>query len=288
MSAASLIAAHHRAGRFFESGGLRAFVHDVGSGPPIVLCHGVPASSFSYRKVARVLAAAGHRVIAIDLPGLGFSERPVDFDYSWSGLGSWVRMAIDDLGLDRYHLVVHDLGGPVGFEALADDPGRAMSLTMLNTMLAVDGFQKPWVMRPFESTVAGRPWLSMMRPFTFLRLMRLMGVADQRISDDELLAYLDQLRWLDGGRAFLEIMRGFEPTEAKQQRFVGAVTSIEHRQLIWGDLDPALRFDTVGRATAAAAKLDDIHRLAAKHFVQEEQAPEVASMILRLALTAQA
>ena len=75
----------------------------------------------------RELAARGLRGIAFDLPGLGLADRPATFDYTWTGLGRFRAAAVDALGLDRFHLVVHDIGGPAGFElcaALTDLTGR--------------------------------------------------------------------------------------------------------------------------------------------------------------------
>lgn len=69
----------------------------------------------------------GLRGIAVDLPGLGLAERPPDADYTWSGLGRWLLSAVDALQLDRFHLVVHDIGGPIGFEVAAAQPGRIRS-----------------------------------------------------------------------------------------------------------------------------------------------------------------
>jgi len=66
--------------------------------------------------VLRELAARGLRGIAFDLPGLGLADRPAAFDYTWTGLGRFCAAAVDALGLDRFHLVVHDIGGPAGFE----------------------------------------------------------------------------------------------------------------------------------------------------------------------------
>ena len=54
--------------------------------------------------------------MAFDLPGLGLAEKPDGFDYSWSGLGRWTGEAINGLGIDRCHLVLHDIGGPIGLE----------------------------------------------------------------------------------------------------------------------------------------------------------------------------
>ena len=121
---------HRAAGRRFEAAGVGGFVREAGplaGGEPVVCLHGVPASSFLYRKVLRELAARDLHGIAFDLPGLGLADRPATFDYTWTGLGRFRAAAVDALGLDRFHLVVHDIGGPAGFElcaALTDLTGR--------------------------------------------------------------------------------------------------------------------------------------------------------------------
>ncbi len=54
----------------------------------------------------------------------------------------------------RFHLVVHHIGGPVGFE-LAAVPGRVASLTLLNTTIDVTGFKSPWIAELALSLPAG-------------------------------------------------------------------------------------------------------------------------------------
>jgi pimeloyl-ACP methyl ester carboxylesterase len=95
------------------------------------------------------LASRGLRGAAFDLPGLGFADRPARFDYSWSGLGPFAAATVDALGLERFHLVVHDIGGPGRVRARGGAPQRIASLTLLNMMLAVEGFKRPWMTEPF-------------------------------------------------------------------------------------------------------------------------------------------
>ncbi|MEM7678272.1 MAG: alpha/beta fold hydrolase, partial [Myxococcota bacterium] len=122
----------------------------------------MPASSFLYRKVLPELAQRGVRGLAFDLPGLGLADRPEDYDYSWTGLGRFARAAVDALALDRFHLVVHDIGGPVGFELAAAIPDRVRSLTLLNTIVNVASFRRPWTMMPFAVPSLGPLWLKIM------------------------------------------------------------------------------------------------------------------------------
>src|SRR5712691_3175056 len=124
MTSYEVVTAHRSAGSQFVAGGVRGFAREAGQGEAVVCMHGVPASSFLYRKVLDELATRGLRGIAFDLPGLGLADRPADFDYSWTGLGRFVRDAVDGLDLDRFHLVVHDIGGPAGLELAAAAPER--------------------------------------------------------------------------------------------------------------------------------------------------------------------
>ncbi len=164
MKSADVIAQHQAAGRAFTAAGVGGFVREAGDGVPVVCMHGVPASSFLYRKVLDELAGHGLRGIAFDLPGLGLADRPEDFDYTWSGLGRYSVAAVDELGLDRFHLVVHDVGGPVGFELAAAMPQRILSLTVLDTIIEVDTFKRPWSMEPFARPGLGEIYLQAASP----------------------------------------------------------------------------------------------------------------------------
>jgi pimeloyl-ACP methyl ester carboxylesterase len=285
MTSIDVIDGHRRAGRAFRAAGVGSFVREQGDGDAIVCLHGVPASSFLYRKVLGELAARGLRGVAWDLPGLGLAERPVDFDYTWTGFGRFCRAALDELDLGRVHLVVHDIGGPVGFELAALVPDRIASLTVLNTMVEVDTFKRPWSMEPFGRRGIGELYLRSLTKPVFRLLMRLQGVHDMRsISRDELDAYVDLLRMGDGGSAFLRMMRGFERTAAKRDLYRSVLRDVPYPvQIVWGDRDPALKLAVHGEQARRAAGADVIHRLPAKHFLQEDQAPAIAEHVARIA-----
>ena len=278
------IEAHQAAGRHFEAGGVTSFVREHGRGAPVVLLHGVPTSSFVYRKVVPVLGEQGLRALAFDLPGLGLADRPVDFDYSWSGLAGWMGQALDALEVDRCHLVVHDIGGPIGCEWAARSPERVLSLTALNTMLGLASFQRPWTMAPFAVPGLGRIWLGSLSRWAFAQLFYLQGVADPgAVPRHQVYAHYELLRRADGGRAFLRIMRGFELTEAKQ-RLLWDGLAMRHypTRIVWGERDPAIGLDQLQLAQRALGVEEPIV-LPAKHFLQEDHATAVAQAIADLA-----
>jgi len=285
-SRADVLEAHQRAGRHFEAAGVRSFVREQGTGPAVLCIHGMIGSSFLYRKVLAELAARGLRGMAFDLPGLGLADRPAGYDYSWTGLGRFCAAAVDELGLGRFHLVVHDIGGPVGFELAAAMPQRIVSLTMLNTTVDVTGFSSPWSMEPFRHRGVGELWMKTLNRPAFRLLMGLQGIGDRSaVSDAELDAYLMLIKRPDQGRAFLQIMRSTERTPAKQALYRAAVGGVPYPvQAIWGADDPTMTLAVYGEKARAAAGLAAVDTVPGKHFPQEDQAPAIARKIARLAL----
>lgn len=279
---------HRAGGRDFEAAGIRSFALDRGSGDPVVCLHGVPSSCFLYRKVLAELDAHDLRGVAFDLPGLGFADRPADYDYTWTGLGRFCAAAVDALELDRFHLVVHDIGGPAGFELARTMPDRVRSLTILNTIVEVDGFKRPWSMQPFAIRGVGELWLKSMSKPAFTQLMYRQGIQDRAATPkEELHAYVDLLKREDGGKAFLKIMRGFERTPEKQRLYAAALHDVPYPvQIVWGANDPALKLDPYAEQARRSARLDGIHTVPAKHFLQEDQAPAVAERVAELARAA--
>ncbi len=278
------IARHSAAGFRFEAADVQGFARQAGSGADVVLLHGVPTSSYLYRKVLPVLADEGLRATAFDFPGLGLAGRPRGFDYSWSGIAAWTGAAIDALGLERVHLVVHDIGGPIGFEWAIRNPERVLSLTVLNTLVNVAGFRRPWPMAPFAVPGLGEVWLRASPRFLFAEVFYGLGIADRRaVSRAEVYAHIALLRLHDRGRAFLQIMRGFELTREKQRFLREGLAARDYpARIVWGERDPALGLDKLEDCREALG-LDDTIVLPAKHFLQEDHAAEIAQAIADLA-----
>jgi pimeloyl-ACP methyl ester carboxylesterase len=279
-----ILEAHEAAGRRFEAGGVSSFVREAGDGDAVVCLHGVPVSSFLYRRVLPELAARGLHGVAIDFPGLGLADRPEGFDYSWSGLARWTGEAIDALGIERCHLVVHDIGGPIGFEWAIRNPQRVLSLTALNTLVDAATFHRPWPMHPFSIRGVGELWLRSMVRQPFGQIYYLTGVENRSaVPRAEVYAHHALLRREDGGRAFLRIMRGFELTAEKERFFFEGLADRPYpAQVVWGDRDRMLG-EARRREVMRALAVDRPTLLPAKHFLQEDQAPAVADAVAALA-----
>lgn len=254
-----------------------------GEGEAVVCLHGVPASSFLYRKVLPALSKQGFRALAFDFPGLGLADRPTEFDYSWSALARWTLAALDALKLERYHLLLHDIAVPIGFEVARLRPDRVLSATALNSMIRVSRFKRSWPMKPFAVPFLGEFWLGTMTNFTFEMLFRMQGVLSA-VPREEVRAYLHLLRLRDRGRAFLRIMRAFELTTDYEERIFAHLEQRKYpAQVAWGQYDPALTMATKGEDVRMALKCEAIHVLEGKHYVPEDAPMEIARLVRTLA-----
>lgn len=280
-----VIEEHRASGKFFTIDGVQSFALDYGSGEAVFCIHGVPTSSFLYRKVLKELAAKGLRGVAVDLPGLGLAQRPENFDYSFPAFARFCARAAEELGLEKYHLVVHDIGGPIGFALAAQNKDKILSLTILNTWIDVVNFKKPLPMRPFEKPVLGEAQLAaLLHPTWYLLFTTLGVVSTDEIPKEEIYAYVDLLKREDGGKAFLKIMRNFDHSADFRELCLRAVQHVPYPiQAIWGEQDPALDFEHFGNQIKEAASLEEVHKVESKHFLQEERWKEIAGKIAAMA-----
>jgi len=282
----TIIAKHEASGKYVDVNGIKCFALDEGNGEAVLCLHGVPTSSFLYRKIIPGLAEKGYRGVAIDFPGLGFSDRPEDFNYSFSSLARFSAKAAQKLGLDKYHLLIHDIGGPIGFAMAANNQEKVLSITILNTWIDVVNFKKPWPMRPFEIPVLGEIELLSMQHPTWQLMFNKMGVNDSSgIPKNEINAHIDILKKKDGGDAFLKIMKSFDDSEEFRSLCYKAVQHVPYPvQAIWGVDDPFLTLKEKGEEIKKAAGLSKVHELSSRHFLQEEKPMEIVEKVEEIIL----
>ena len=277
---------HEAAGCRFTADRIGSFALRAGSGEPVVLMHGVPASSFLYRKVIPELAQRGFDALSFDLPGLGLADRGPDLDYSIAGLGRFSAAAVDALALGAFHLVVHDAGGPVGFELCRLVPGRIRSLTILNTAYELSSIPYPGEL---FARVAGRMPGPMGRPDVWRLMMHRVGVADESaLAAAELDAWRVLAMGEDQGAGYLRIMRSLRPSS----HHTGYADVVDSRTVpypvsaMWGALDPILTLRRQGMTMLRATGLPSMTVVPGRHYLQEDNAPAVADLVAATAARA--
>ncbi|GAB2691605.1 alpha/beta fold hydrolase [Kitasatospora kifunensis] len=113
--------------------GLRLHYVAGGQGKPLVLLPGWPQTWWEYHKVMPALAAAGRRVIAVDLPGMGSSDKPAT-GYDKKTMASVIHALIGALGYDQVDLAGHDVGAQVAFSFAANHPLATGKVAMLDVL----------------------------------------------------------------------------------------------------------------------------------------------------------
>ena len=281
-----VLRAHEAAGQHFDADGISSFVLRAGSGDPVVLMHGVPASSFLYRKVIPDLAARGFDALSFDLPGLGLADRSPDLDYSIVGLARFSRAAVDALGLGSFHLVVHDAGGPVGFTMCRALGDRIRSLPILNTAFELSSMPYPGEL---FARAAGRMPGPMNRPDVWRLMMHRVGVADRSsLSNAEMDAWRILALGPDRGAGYLRIMRNLRPGEGHE----GFDDIVDTRRVpypvsvMWGARDPILTLRRQGLGLLRATGMTSMTVVPGKHYLQEDNAPAVAALVAATAARA--
>lgn len=119
--------------RFLRLGDQLVHIEQAGRGEPVILLHGFGASTYSWRHVMPALATA-FRVVAIDLNGFGYTERPRAFEsYSREGQAALVLRVMDALGIRSAHLMGHSYGGGLSLFLAARHPERVRSLVLVDS-----------------------------------------------------------------------------------------------------------------------------------------------------------
>src|SRR5262249_33531457 len=139
-----------------ESALRMAYIADgPADGPVVLLLHGEPSWSYLYRSMLPVLARAGLRAIAPDMPGFGRSDKPADVaDHSYARHVEWMRaVAFDALDLREVTLVGQDWGGLIGLRLAAEHPDRFAALVAANTGLPTGDQGMPEVWWGFRRAV---------------------------------------------------------------------------------------------------------------------------------------
>lgn len=245
---------------------------------PVVLLHGLPSQSYSWRQIMPALASQGTRAIAPDWLGFGFSAKPDkrEFAYTPDAFIEALAQFLQALKLERFSLVVQGFLGSVGLQYALRHTEQIESLAILNTPLASNA-KLPWQMQQWGLPLAG----DMLTQDPLLVDRTLEGGSRYQISDRDLDAYRQPfLKSSSAGRSLMYAIRNLQMPSAMAEIEAGFKQWQYPTAIIWGMTDPWLP-PTMAQNFADAIKHSEFIKLAeAGHYPQEHYHDVVLESLL--------
>jgi len=264
-------------GEFIKVDGVKLYIASAGEGVPLLLLHGFPYHADTWAGLMRQ-PWPGRRLIALDFPGSGMSEKLLDHPMSPEGLALTVKLFLDRLGIEEIDVVGHDLGGGVAMilasaypklvrrvVLIAPDSSAGSAADQMGWWWRVPGMGEAWA-----SIALGRGLIR--------RVVRQAWSQDSQGWMEDVERYYRPLETAGGRVSFLNLNRGragfnYTPYEERFQ----AKTLI-----IWGGADRVVR---PGSGSILARRLQAELKLLPKagHLPQEEAAETVGEWIREFA-----
>lgn len=195
---------------------------------PVVLVHGFNASADSWNRIAAQLSKH-YRVIAPDLPGWGASTRIDSASYGYSVQIERLHQFVGQLGLRRFHLVGHSMGGGISARYAATYPDEVLTLGLI----APHGVPEPEQSELFRSVTKGDNWLVVSSMDSFERLMKNLFVKRPFVPRP-VLKYMAQqtIRGAEKTQRIFDEIQANNPPLMELLAHIKAPTFI-----VWGDQD---------------------------------------------------
>ncbi|SEH61599.1 alpha/beta fold hydrolase [Magnetospirillum fulvum] len=250
-----------------------------GSGPSIVLLHGIPTSAFLWREVVPPLLSAGFETITIDLLGYGASDQPETADLGLAAQAGWVAEALGQIGWTGGTLIGHDIGGGVAQLITLNYPTLVGALILVDSVM-YDSFPEPGIARlndPAWDDILGAPDFDLKKGLA--KGFRRGLVQTDRITPALIDAYERPFAGIEGRRAYLRAARALR-TEDLSTRMDEIERLDTPTLIVWGENDvfQPLRYGqrlVAAMPNACLAILDQ-----AGHFLPEDAPERLVSQIL--------
>ena len=205
----------------------------AGAGEPVILLHGLGASSYSWRFAFAELSRH-YEVFAPDLPGFGRTDKPHDFDYSIAGLQGWVVAFMDQLGLPKARFAGNSMGGVIALWMAMEAGHRVERMALLGTPAYPEN--RPKILWPLGWPVIGRMYEWALGETTLRYIVRTTFVDQSKVTEELISEYLEPLKTAAGRRAVAEFVRRAIPPDFKAR--IASYPTLNQRALVLtGDAD---------------------------------------------------
>ena len=229
---------HAENSHFAQVDGARLHYQEFGehSNPTLILIHGYTASLYVWKTVAPMLADEGFHVIALDLLGFGYSEKPSWFDYSITSQARVVARFMNRLGIGRATIIGSSYGGAVAATLALDYAERVEKLVLIDTV-ANDTLKNHPILKLAAIPGVGEalaPFLIDSRAYQRRRMRGTLAPANHDlITDERVEGVLRPLTAADAHHSLLATSRNWHATRIEQDAHLIHQPTL----IIWGEDD---------------------------------------------------
>ncbi len=244
------VAAWEARGQKLQIAGVEVFVvdhrgdagADDSDGPRegVVVLHGFPTSSYDWRQALQRFGR-GRRVVLLDFPGYGLSEKPDDFSYSLLEQAEVVELVLDSLGVERAHLLAHDMGTSVAAELLARRERGLLSFDARSLLLTNGSVYPELAVLTPSQKILRTPMAPLFTKLSSERVFRwqMRKILGVQVEERELSEMWAQMQYRDGRRLLPRLIGYVDERYRFWNRWIGALRRLALPvQLLWGPLDP--------------------------------------------------
>jgi haloalkane dehalogenase len=246
---------------------------------PVVLLHGLPSHSYSWRQVLPALASQGTRVIAPDWIGYGLSAKPErrEFAYTPDAFVNALADLLQALEIERFSLVVQGFLGSVGLQYALRHADRIESIAILNTPISTTA-KLPWRMQQWGLPLAGE----MLTQDPLLVDRSLEGGSRYQISDADLDVYRKPfLKSSSAGRSLMSTVRNLNLQQSMAEIESGFQQWQKPTLILWGMNDPWLPLSVAQKfADSVQQKVELVQLNNVGHYPQEHYSEEILKDLL--------
>jgi len=232
---------HSDHSHFVNVDGARVHYQKFGdpSKPPVILIHGYTASVYVWNSVAPMLADAGFHVIAVDLLGFGYSEKPSWFDYSIQAQARMISRFMSRIGIGRAIIVGSSYGGAVALNLTLDYPERVEKLVLSDAVCNDEPKNHP-IIRLASIRGVGEvitPLLIDSKAFMRYRMQGTLAKSNHHmITKERLQSIRRPLHAVDAHRSVLATSRNWNANRLEQD----AHLINQQTLIIWGEQDTVI------------------------------------------------
>ncbi len=232
---------HSENSHFVEIDGATVHFQEFGdsANPTLLLIHGFTASAYVWKTVAPPLADEGFHVVAVDLIGFGYSDKPSWFDYKITSQARMIARFMDRLGIGRATVVGSSYGGAVALTLALDYAERVEKLVLVDAVINDSPKNHP-IMKLAKIPVLGEvltPFLIDSKAFMKIRMQGTLAPANHHlITKDRIESIIRPLHAKDGHNAVLQAGRNWDANRIEEDlHLVNQPTLI-----IWGEEDAVI------------------------------------------------